>query len=97
MTNTASVFDAFLLSCFASLGTLFGGVLVLLLVKFLPSSATTKTDNLIGTLQAAAAGVMMFLTFLDLIPESVEQLGKFVTLLWFFCKRGRRLWETYIQ
>lgn len=38
----------------------------------------------LGLLQGLAAGLMISLSFFDLIPESVESLGLGETQLWFF-------------
>lgn len=34
--------------------------------------------------QGAAGGLMLFLSFVELLPESVELLGPFIAQLWFF-------------
>ncbi|KAJ3045554.1 hypothetical protein HDV00_009211 [Rhizophlyctis rosea] len=76
---------AFMWTALGSLGTLLGGILVLLLTRLTgtdPSSPTTH--RLMGTLQAFSAGVMMYITAFDLIPESIDQIGNRTTMTWFF-------------
>ncbi|KAJ3200809.1 hypothetical protein HDU67_001787, partial [Dinochytrium kinnereticum] len=72
---------AFSLSIIASMGTFLGGILVLLLVRIL---GTANSPTLIGTLQAFSAGVMIYMTFIDLIPEAIEQIGNRETMGFFF-------------
>ncbi|KAJ3414636.1 hypothetical protein HDV05_006277 [Chytridiales sp. JEL 0842] len=76
---------AFLLSFLASLGTFLGGLLVVLLTTFSnypPNSPSTK--RLVGTLQAFSAGVMLYMTFVDLLPEAKEVVGAREAMGWFF-------------
>ncbi|KAJ3052272.1 hypothetical protein HK097_006592 [Rhizophlyctis rosea] len=76
---------AFFLAFMGSLGTVLGGLLVVLLTRITgadPSSPSTAV--LIGVLQALSAGVMMYITCFDLIPESVESIGGKSTMTWFF-------------
>ncbi|KAJ3328517.1 hypothetical protein HDU76_009811 [Blyttiomyces sp. JEL0837] len=76
---------AFLLSFVASLGTFLGGLLTLFIVKALGISSTSKSaSTLIGILQAFSAGVMLYMTFLDLVPEAMEEIGSRETMMWFF-------------
>ncbi|KAJ1558865.1 hypothetical protein HK096_000426 [Nowakowskiella sp. JEL0078] len=77
--------NAFLLSFLASLGTLLGGIIVVLLTKILGLNVNSRsTATLMGVLQAAAAGVMLYMTFGDLIPESGEVIGNSLTMKYFF-------------
>ncbi|KAJ3190855.1 hypothetical protein HK101_008308 [Irineochytrium annulatum] len=80
---------AFLLSFVASLGTFLGGVVVLFLVHAIGLSPGNRahsaaTSRLIGVLQAFSAGVMLYMTFIDLVPESIEAIGSRETMVWFF-------------
>ncbi|KAI8847764.1 Zinc/iron permease [Chytridium lagenaria] len=63
------------------MGTFLGGLLVLILVKLLGSASSS---SLVGTLQAFSAGVMIYMTFIDLIPEAMEAIGSRETMGWFF-------------
>ncbi|TPX52061.1 hypothetical protein SeMB42_g01650 [Synchytrium endobioticum] len=76
----------FLLSFIASMGTFLGGILTIILVKYMPagSNHNTHTNNLLGILQSFSAGVMLFMTFIDLMPEARESLGSYECNLWFF-------------
>ncbi|KAJ3290976.1 hypothetical protein HK104_006393 [Borealophlyctis nickersoniae] len=76
---------AFFLASVASMGTLLGGLLVILLAHFTGADPSSpSTSRLMGILQAFSAGVMMYITCFDLIPESVDQLETRETMLWFF-------------
>ncbi|KAI9326662.1 ZIP zinc transporter-domain-containing protein [Zopfochytrium polystomum] len=76
---------AFVLSIAASLGTFAGGVLVVVLVRLLGASPTSRsTSVLIGVLQAFSAGVMLYMTFVDLLPESAAAVGGREAMVWFF-------------
>jgi ZIP family zinc transporter len=68
------------------MGTFIGGVLVVLFAKIygMKSEISTKTKSIIGVFEAFSAGVMIYMTFIDLIPESTTKLGSTQTLLWFF-------------
>ena len=77
----------FLFSFTASMGTFLGGILTILIVKVLPSSSNNHavyTNNLLGILQSFSAGVMLYMTFIDLMPEARESLGSYESSLWFF-------------
>ncbi|KAI8804569.1 Zinc/iron permease [Cladochytrium replicatum] len=80
---------AFGLAFVASLGTFAGGILAVALPKLLRidvagSGSNSKTDTLIGVLQAFAGGIMVHMTFFDLIPESIEKVGKTYAIGFFF-------------
>ncbi|KAJ3091913.1 hypothetical protein HK102_012585 [Quaeritorhiza haematococci] len=74
---------AFMLAFIASMGTFLGGIFVVILAQFRKSNATS-TAWLVGVLQAFSGGVMLYMTFLDLIPESIEVIGGRETMIWFF-------------
>lgn len=73
---------AFSLAFVASLGTFIGGILVCLLALF--GGHATSSNSLIGILQAGSAGVMLYMVFLDLVPESIEKIGQYSTMVYFF-------------
>ncbi|KAJ3034788.1 hypothetical protein HDV00_004650 [Rhizophlyctis rosea] len=76
---------AFLLALIASLGTVIGGILVVILTRITGADPSSpSTSKLMGVLQAFSAGVMMYITCFDLVPESVEQVGGRQTMIWFF-------------
>ena len=77
---------AFSLAFIASMGTFVGGLIVVLIGKFLgiKGEITKKTSRLIGIFQSFSAGVMLYMTFVDLIPESTQVIGRFLTLSYFF-------------
>ncbi|KAJ3030216.1 UNVERIFIED_CONTAM: hypothetical protein HDU68_009740 [Siphonaria sp. JEL0065] len=78
---------AFALSVVASLGTFLGGLVTLVLVKWVGMSGngtSGASGTLVGVLQAFSAGVMLYMTFMDLIPEATEAIGARETMLYFF-------------
>ncbi|KAI9342924.1 ZIP zinc transporter-domain-containing protein [Obelidium mucronatum] len=78
---------AFALSIVASLGTFLGGLVTLVLVKGLGmrgNGTSGVSGALVGVLQAFSAGVMLYMTFMDLIPEASASLGARETMLYFF-------------
>ncbi|ORY53054.1 Zip-domain-containing protein [Rhizoclosmatium globosum] len=78
---------AFALSVVASLGTFLGGLLTLVLVKWMGMTASSNSGvsgTLVGVLQAFSAGVMLYMTFMDLIPEATAALGARETMIYFF-------------
>ena len=63
----ADVYRALLLTLIGALGTSLGGLLVCL---------TPNVDYArLGKMQGIAAGLMLTLTFCDLLPEAVETIG----------------------
>ena len=76
--------NAFLLSFLASLGTFVGGILVCLLTLVFSKTSKQSERSLIGFLQALSAGVMLYMSLLDLVPECIEKLGSFKALVLFF-------------
>lgn len=74
---------AFSLAFIASMGTFLGGFVIVLVTRFSAPGASS-TSALMGILQAFSAGVMMYITCFDLVPEAVEQLGSQETMIWFF-------------
>jgi len=81
MTFTPEAY-AFSLAFVASMGTFIGGLLVCLLT--LSGGKSTSSNSLIGVLQAASAGVMLYMVFLDLVPESIAKVGQKSTMIYFF-------------
>lgn len=79
-------FMACLLAFVASMGTVIGSIIVVIVGKFVCTKGeiNRKTKNIIGIFQAVSAGVMLYMTFFDLIPEAIKVIGKFQTLSWFF-------------
>ncbi|KAI8614495.1 ZIP zinc transporter-domain-containing protein [Chytriomyces sp. MP71] len=79
---------AFSLCLVASGGTFIGGLVTHVLVKVLGMSGDGRSGGasgvLVGVLQAFSAGVMLYMTFMDLIPEATAQLGGRETMAWFF-------------
>ncbi|KAJ3204133.1 hypothetical protein HK099_001257 [Clydaea vesicula] len=73
---------AFLLAFIASMGTFVGGVLVCIFSFF--NGLNSNSNKLIGALQAGSGGVMLYMTFLDLVPEAIEKIGNKSTMTWFF-------------
>ncbi|KAJ3128213.1 hypothetical protein HK098_004959 [Nowakowskiella sp. JEL0407] len=77
--------QAFILSVIASFGTFIGGILVVTLTSLAGLSINSPTTSwVMGVLQSFSGGVMLYMTFFDLVPESVEDIGKTQTLIWFF-------------
>jgi ZIP family zinc transporter len=70
---------AFNLAFIASMGTFIGGLLVVLFTR-----SSQSTFQLMGILQAFSAGVMLYITCFDLIPEAIEQIGTQKAMNWFF-------------
>jgi len=64
------------MTCFAGLATLLGGCIVL----FYGSPSEKKLGHMLGF----SAGVMLYISFMDLIPESIEEVGYLHANLWFF-------------
>ncbi|TPX35675.1 hypothetical protein SmJEL517_g01924 [Synchytrium microbalum] len=64
------------------MGTFLGGLLTIIMVRYVPAGAST--NNLLGVLQAFSAGVMLYMTFIDLLPEAKESVGGRECMLWFF-------------
>ncbi|KAI9095136.1 ZIP zinc transporter-domain-containing protein [Phlyctochytrium arcticum] len=76
---------SFTMALLASTGTFIGGIIVVVLARLTgadPSSPSTA--RLMAVLQAFSAGVMLYITCFDLIPEAVENIGTRETMLWFF-------------
>ncbi|KAJ1553452.1 hypothetical protein HK405_007871 [Cladochytrium tenue] len=75
----------FLLSVTASLGTFLGGILVVALVRLLGTKPDSPAATvLIGRLQAFSAGVMLYMTFIDLLPDAAADIGHRQAMAWFF-------------
>ncbi|KAI8907152.1 ZIP zinc transporter-domain-containing protein, partial [Gorgonomyces haynaldii] len=70
--------QAFLLSVYASLGTLVGGLFITLFFS------NRNSQTVMGQLQAFSSGVMLFITCFHLITESIEIIGSTETFLWMF-------------
>ncbi|TPX72315.1 hypothetical protein SpCBS45565_g00626 [Spizellomyces sp. 'palustris'] len=69
----------------ASTGTFIGGVVVVLLARISGADLSApSTARLMGILEALSAGVMMYITCFDLIPEAIENIGSRETMAWFF-------------
>ncbi|KAJ3137652.1 hypothetical protein HK100_000496 [Physocladia obscura] len=82
---------AFVLSVIASLGTFLGGLVTLFLVRVIGigGDGTSGTSGtLVGVLQAFSAGVMLYMTFMDLVPEASAEIGSRETMLYFFVGVG---------
>ncbi|KAI8825304.1 ZIP zinc transporter-domain-containing protein [Fimicolochytrium jonesii] len=76
---------AFTISLIASMGTFLGGIIVCVLAKATGADPRSKaTAKLMGVLEAFSAGVMMYITCFDLIPEAVESIGSREAMFWFF-------------
>ncbi|KAJ3187686.1 hypothetical protein HDU85_006079 [Gaertneriomyces sp. JEL0708] len=76
---------AFLMALVASMGTFLGGLVVVILARATGADPSTpSTAKLMGVLQAFSAGVMLYITCFDLIPEAVEEIKTRETMLWFF-------------
>lgn len=65
---------ALILSFIAGLGTAIGGALSISFVSF-------QSDAIIGQLEGFSAGVMLFISVLDIIPESLQHLSFIETFL----------------
>lgn len=70
--------QAIFLTILGAMGTSLGAVIVLIHPK------KTLDYRRLGLLQGLAAGLMLSLSFLDLMPESIESLGVSEACLWFF-------------
>ncbi|KAJ3021372.1 hypothetical protein HKX48_008689 [Thoreauomyces humboldtii] len=76
---------AFSMALVASMGTFLGGVVVVVLAKLTGADPNSPaTARLMGVLQAFSAGVMMYITCFDLVPEAVAELGSRECMMWFF-------------
>ncbi|KAJ3145922.1 hypothetical protein HDU89_006808 [Geranomyces variabilis] len=76
---------AFVMALVASMGTFIGGVVVVVLAKITAADPNSPaTAKLMGVLQAFSAGVMLYITCFDLIPEATEILGGRECMGWFF-------------
>ena len=76
---------AFLLSLWASMGTFFGGILVVFLIGILGADPKSpQTSHLMGILQSLSAGVMIHMTCFHLVPESNTSIGARETMIFFF-------------
>ncbi|RKP01478.1 hypothetical protein CXG81DRAFT_25862 [Caulochytrium protostelioides] len=76
---------AFTLSAIASTGTLLGGLLVLIPAKLFGANiADPRTKRMMGWMEAFSGGVMLYMTFTDLLPEAETDIGKIQTMLFFF-------------
>jgi ZIP family zinc transporter len=69
--------NAFLMACVAGLSTGFGGLLVL----FYGTPSAAK----LGHLLSFSAGVMIYISFMDLLPEAAEGIGFVKANIAFFC------------
>ena len=76
----------FMLAFLASFGTFIGGICTVFVVYLFGATKRLEkqTNKLIGVFQSFSAGVMLYMTFIDLIPESSEKIGKGATMSWFF-------------
>ena len=66
---------AFWLAFIASMGTFLGGLLVILVTSLYSDPKSLDTKLLMGVLQAFSAGVMLYITSFDLVPEAIQILG----------------------
>ncbi|KAJ3158579.1 hypothetical protein HDU86_002805 [Geranomyces michiganensis] len=76
---------AFVMALVASMGTFVGGVIVVVLARLTAADPNSPaTAKLMGVLQAFSAGVMLYITCFDLVPEATEILGGRECMGWFF-------------
>ncbi|KAJ3208995.1 hypothetical protein HDU82_001583 [Entophlyctis luteolus] len=78
---------AFALAVVASLGTFLGGIVTMILVRGMQMTGDGRSGTsgvLVGVLQSFSAGVMLYMTFMDLVPEASEEIGARETMLYFF-------------
>lgn len=76
---------SFLLAFIASMGTVVGGLLVVIGVKLTNADPASRTTQwLMGVLQAFSAGVMVYITCFDLVPEATEVLESTEAMAWMF-------------
>ncbi|KAI8828587.1 ZIP zinc transporter-domain-containing protein [Chytriomyces cf. hyalinus JEL632] len=78
---------AFMLCLVASGGTFLGGIATHFIVKVLGLSGDGRAGAsgvLVGVLQAFSAGVMLYMTFMDLLPEATAELGGREVMVYFF-------------
>ncbi|TPX58991.1 hypothetical protein PhCBS80983_g02788 [Powellomyces hirtus] len=76
---------AFTMALVASMGTFIGGVVVVILARITGADPNSPaTARLMGVLQAFSAGVMLYITCFDLVPEAIENLGSRECMMWFF-------------
>jgi ZIP family zinc transporter len=71
---------AFSLAFIASMGTFLGGLLVILVTTIYSDPKSLDTKLLMGILQAFSAGVMLYITCFDLVPESIQILNNRETM-----------------
>lgn len=71
---------AFCLAFIASMGTFIGGLLVIVVTTIYSEPKSFDINVLMGVLQAFSAGVMLYITSFDLIPESIEILSNIETM-----------------
>lgn len=70
------VLNSFIVSAFAGLSTLFGTIIIFLRIK--------NTNNVIAYSLSFAAGVMITVSIIDLIPSSIKEFSKYYYSLFLF-------------
>lgn len=71
-----NMWNAFMTTVFAGLTTSLGGLIVLFY--------GSPTDKHLGHMLGLSVGVMLYISFMDLLPEAIENLGFFYANVWFF-------------
>jgi ZIP family zinc transporter len=76
MSAVAWNWNAFLLATISGMSTAIGGLLVI----FFGAPSATK----LGIMLSASCGVMLYISFMDLLPEAQEEIGYVMANIWFF-------------
>eukprot|EP00002_Diphylleia_rotans_P012313 TRINITY_DN2409_c0_g1_i4.p1 TRINITY_DN2409_c0_g1~~TRINITY_DN2409_c0_g1_i4.p1 ORF type:complete len:282 (-),score=49.83 TRINITY_DN2409_c0_g1_i4:102-947(-) len=76
MDENSKVLAALMMSFIGCLGTTLGGYTV--------TFNQSPSQRFLGHMQAWSAGVMIFISAFDLLPESISMIGFNTTMIWFF-------------
>ncbi|RUP48127.1 hypothetical protein BC936DRAFT_144923 [Jimgerdemannia flammicorona] len=87
---------AFLLALFAGLGTGIGGLIVrpgshgvsISIKSDFQSTLGNSQTIFMGRMQGLSAGVMIYLSLFDILPESAAEVGIWLTFIWFCIGMG---------
>jgi len=71
-----NMYLALSMSFFAGLATVLGGCIVLFYGKL--------SEKKLGHMLGFSAGVMLYISFMDMLPEAIEEIGHLHANLWFF-------------
>ncbi|MFH0876353.1 MAG: hypothetical protein V1859_10530 [archaeon] len=79
--------NALMLTFMAGLSTVLGSFIIIFVNK--------KKDGYLGIAMGFAAGVMIFISLSELLPESIGKIGYMPAIISFFCRYIDYLFDRY--